>query len=76
MPVYVAVARTKTPIPGRLPSRWNNIGGASRAAHEPTFRAPRATRHHAVQKRVRMPIVPTTWFAVLDAPPDVLMNAW
>lgn len=28
------------------------------------------------QKRVRMPIVPTTWFAVLDAPPDVLMNAW
>ncbi|GEM_PF-6055306 len=28
------------------------------------------------QNRVRMPIVPTIWFAVLDAPPDVLMNAW
>ncbi|VWB44745.1 hypothetical protein BAR24066_02011 [Burkholderia arboris] len=33
-------------------------------------------RCDAGQKRVRMPIVPTTWFAVLDAPPDVLMNAW
>ena len=30
----------------------------------------------ADQNRVRMPIVPTIWFAVLDAPPDVLMNAW
>lgn len=28
------------------------------------------------QKRVRMPIVPTIWLAVVDAPPDVLMNAW
>ncbi len=28
------------------------------------------------QKRVRMPIVPTIWFGVLDAPPDPLMNAW
>ncbi len=40
----------------------------------------RATRRHVMrigaQNRVRMPIVPTIWFAVLDAPPDVLMNAW
>lgn len=48
----------------------------SPAANEPTVRGRRATRHHTGQKRVRMPIVPTTWFAVLDAPPDVLMNAW
>lgn len=38
-----------------------------------------ARRDHAAcdanQKRVRMPIVPTIWFGVLDAPPEPLMNA-
>lgn len=39
------------------------------------FRVSRAYRDGA-QKRVRMPIVPTIWFGVLDAPPDPLMKAW
>lgn len=39
------------------------------------FRVSRAYRDGA-QKRVRMPIVPTIWFGVLDAPPAPLMNAW
>lgn len=40
-----------------------------------TDAAQRAAPRDADQNRVRMPIVPTTWFAVPDAPPDVLMNA-
>ncbi|SPV16381.1 Uncharacterised protein [Burkholderia cepacia] len=36
----------------------------------------RAAMHCVDQKRVRMPIVPTIWFAVLDAPPEPSMNAW
>lgn len=35
----------------------------------------RAAVTHNDQNRVRMPTVPTTWFAVEDAPPAVLMNA-
>ncbi len=36
----------------------------------------RALTRRGTQNRVRMPIVPTIWFAVLEAPPDVLMKAW
>ncbi len=55
--------------------------GASPAATEPACErgfvaGRRATLHRTGQKRVRMPIAPTIWFGVLDAPPEPLMKAW
>lgn len=82
MPVYAAHAGTKTPIPGRQLSRWNNIGARRPHRANPSVKTgSRLTgdvlaQRSGTQNRVRMPIVPTIWFAVLDAPPDVLMNAW